>query len=127
MDAMHIQRDRCFELAKQIMDVEATRLTALDRSREVTVGLARIKADLKGKISMATGPDGKSLFSNDAKREAALAESLCANADYMKLEQENNDLNCAIGAWNNELEYLRRCYQIEALFFEMGFMPQPNV
>ena len=118
---------RMKELAKQICDVTASRITGLDRLREVNVGLARIKADQKGIIAVAVDGAGKPMFSNDAKREAALVESLCANEIYMKLEQESNDLVCAAANWQNQIEFLERCYRIEelAILLQLGMDGKP--
>lgn len=96
-------------------EIHKLELDILDREINLAQDVkkaALIEADMKEKIANKVGADGKPLYSNDAKRSAALLNMSISNVLYCDLLGFNQKSQRTIAELRIELNYQRNMFEV---------------
>lgn len=99
-------KTRLLSLPREIADVRDGILTQHNSLADLNEQKRKWEVEQSGKIANAVGEDGKSLYSNDVKRQAALAEIKEKNTDYIQLDITIKNVTDTIKKQEIQLERL---------------------
>jgi|GEM_PF-2794004 len=115
--------ESAFQLAKQRFGLRYGVRQNENQIRILDEELSRVRKNLLQKITDAVGPDGKPLYSNDAKRQAALIEALDKDEQYAEKSEILNHLRRITATMHDELELVTEALKITHTFMPALLMP----
>lgn len=96
-------------------EIHKLELDILDREIDLAQAIKKaaiVETDMKEKIANEMGADGKPLYSNDAKRSAALQNMINSNTLYCGLLEFNQRSQRTIAELRIELNYQRNMFEV---------------
>ena len=110
--------DQIYSLINNIKDIELTLLEEADNNNIQKINFENKLLKIKDDIANAVDANGKSLYSNDIKRNAAFIELKINDTDLIETENEIRSLDFFIAKKKIELQYLKNLLSFKKQIFE---------